>query len=340
MPVARRSRSRAAAKEWNRARTPDGTMPSGWDIHAQSAIHDAQGRTNRQAANRHRCHEGGTKGERWPRFSALSSLEVCGLLRACGIQSPVKRATFRFYAELGDFLPPFRRGVAFPHEFQGSPSVKDVVESLGVPHTEVDLVLADGESVDFSWILRDGAWVSVYPVFESIDITPLARVRPAPLREVRFVLDGHLGRLARFLRMLGFDARWRADATDEELARVAAAEHRILLTRDTGLLKRRIVTHGYWVREVDPRRQLAEVVHRLDLLRSISPFRRCLRCNELLETVGQEEVAGELPPAVRQRRDAFRRCPSCRRVYWAGSHHRRMERLIADLVKPRTPPWT
>ena len=248
----------------------------------------------------------------------------------------MKRACFRFYAELNDFLPPARRGVAFLHEFLGTPSVKDVIESLGVPHTEVDLVLADGESVDFSWILRDGARVSVYPVFESIDITPLARVRPAPLREVRFVLDGHLGRLARYLRMLGFDVRWRSDARDEEIAGVAAAEHRIVLTRDSGLLKRRIVTHGFRVREVDPRRQLVEVVRRLDLLRSVVPFRRCLRCHDLLETVRKEDVAGDLPPRVRERHEAFRRCPSCRRVYWAGSHHRRMERLVSDVLAARS----
>ena len=248
-------------------------------------------------------------------------------------------ARFRFYAELNDFLPPGRRGVEFAHEFHGGPSVKDVIESLGVPHTEVDLVLADGESVDFSWILREGARVSVYPVFESIDIAPLARVRPAPLREVRLVLDVHLGRLARYLRMLGFDARWRNDERDEEIARIASAEHRIVLTRDAGLLKRRIVTHGYRVREADPRRQLAEVSHRLDLFGSIAPFRRCLCCNALLETVRKEDVAGELPPRVRERHDAFRRCPSCRRVYWAGTHHQRMERLIADLLADSRP-WT
>jgi len=244
----------------------------------------------------------------------------------------MKRAVFRFYAELNDFLPPARRGVAFVHEFHGGQSVKDAIESLGVPHTEIDLVLADGESVDFSWILRDGARVSVYPVFESIDVAPLSRVRPAPLREVLFVLDGHLGRLARYLRMLGFDARWRSDADDEELARVSSAEHRILLTRDAGLLKRRIVTHGYRVRETDAPRQLAEVVHRLDLFRSILPFRRCLRCNDLLETVPKEDVACELPPRVRERHEAFRRCPSCRRVYWSGTHRRRMERLVSDLL--------
>jgi uncharacterized protein with PIN domain len=248
------------------------------------------------------------------------------------------RAYFRFYAELNDFLPPTRRSVSFPHEFRGGPSVKDAIESLGVPHPEIDLILADGESVDFSWILRDGARVSVYPVFESFDIGPLTRVRPSPLREVRFVLDVHLGRLARYLRMLGFDARWRNDAGDEELARTAAAEHRIILTRDAGLLKRRIVTHGYRVREADPRRQLAEVVRRLDLSRSIAPFRRCLRCNELLEAVRKEDVEGALPPAVRARHDAFHRCPGCGRVYWAGSHRRRMEQLVSAAADPTDAP--
>jgi uncharacterized protein with PIN domain len=250
------------------------------------------------------------------------------------------RATFRFYAELNDFLPRGRRGVPFEHAFLGRPAVKDAIEALGVPHTEVDLILADGESVGFSWPLRDGARVSVYPVFEAFDIGPLARVRPAPLREVRFVLDGHLGRLARHLRMLGLDARWRADARDEELAAIAAAEGRVLLSRDQGLLKRRLVTHGYWVRATDPRRQLAEVVRRLDLARSVAPFRRCLRCNEPLEPVAPEAVAGRVPPGVRARHEAFRRCPSCDRVYWAGSHHRRMQRLVAELLAecaPRRP---
>lgn len=248
------------------------------------------------------------------------------------------RATFRFYAELNDFLPPRRRGVPFEHAHPGRPAVKDVIESLGVPHTEVDLILADGESVGFAWPLRDGARVSVYPVFESFDIGPLARVRPVPLREVRLVLDGHLGRLARHLRMLGFDVRWRSDAADAELAAVAADEGRILLTRDQGLLKRRVVTHGYWVRATDPRRQLTEVVRRLDLARAVAPFRRCLRCNTSLEPVAPEAVAGRVPPAVRARHHAFRRCPSCDRIYWAGSHHRRMERLVAELLAECAPP--
>lgn len=243
------------------------------------------------------------------------------------------RATFRFYAELNDLLPRGRRGVAFEHAFQGHPAVKDVIEALGVPHGEVDLILADGESVDFSWRLHDRARVSVYPVFEALDVGPLARVRPTPLREVRFVLDGHLGRLARHLRMLGFDTRWRRDAPDPELAATAAAERRILLTRDRGLLMRRAVTHGLWVRATEPRRQLAEIVGRLDLARAIAPFSRCLRCNAPLEPVAKAEVLERLPPAVREHQDTFHRCPSCARVYWAGSHRRRMERLVAELLE-------
>jgi uncharacterized protein with PIN domain len=244
----------------------------------------------------------------------------------------VPRASFRFYAELGDFLPPDLRGVTFVHEFHGRPSVKDVIESLGVPHTEVDLLLADSEPVDFSWHLRDGTRVSVYPVFESIDVAPVTRVRPAPLRVVRFVVDGHLGRLARYLRMLGFDVSFRADAPDEELARVAAGERRVLLTRDAGLLKRRLVTHGYRVRESSPRRQLAEVVRRLDLARAIAPFTRCLVCNHLLEPVSKDEILPELPPRVREGQRTFSRCPCCRRIYWPGSHHRRMERLVMEVT--------
>ncbi len=249
----------------------------------------------------------------------------------------MKRAEFRFYAELGDFLPRARRGVTFPCEFQGGPSVKDVVESLGVPHTEVELLLADGEPVDFSWILRDGARVSVYPVFRSIDVGPVARVRPASLREIRFVADGHLGRLARHLRMLGLDTAWQRDACDEEIAQVAAAQDRIVLTRNLGLLKRRRVTRGYYVRELEPRRQLPEVVRRFDLARSIAPFSRCLRCNALLEAVRKEDVAGGLPPRVRERHDAYRRCPSCGRVYWAGSHRQSMERLVDQVLEEAQP---
>lgn len=242
------------------------------------------------------------------------------------------RVHCRFYAELNDFLPPSRRQVTFAHEVKGRAAVKDVIESLGVPHTEVDLILVNGESVDFGYLVQEGDRIAVYPVFESIDITPILRVRPRPLREPRFVVDGHLGRLAAYLRMLGFDTLYRNDYTDAELAKLSAEEGRILLTRDRGLLKRSQVTHGYCLRHITPREQAVEVLRRFDLRGAVRPFRRCLRCNGLLREVAREDVWDLLPLHVRAEHEEFRRCTRCGQVYWKGSHYRRMCRLVQELL--------
>jgi uncharacterized protein with PIN domain len=240
---------------------------------------------------------------------------------------------FRFYAELNDFLPPKKRQRTFVHAFELSSSIKDMIESLGVPHTEVDLILVNGESVDFSYLVQDGDRISVYPVFEAIDINPVLRVRPEPLRETRFVLDVHLGRLAVYLRMLGFDTLYRNDFADEELARISSDEDRILLTRDRGLLKRSIVTHGYCLRTTQPRQQLIEILRRFDLRSSITPFRRCLHCNGLLQPVDKAAIRHRLRSQTRQYYDEFRRCRDCDRIYWKGSHYHRMRQFIAQIYK-------
>lgn len=247
-------------------------------------------------------------------------------------------ASFRFYAELNDFLPPGRRQATFGHRVAAQTAVKDAVESLGVPHTEIDLILVNGESVDFSYRIHEHDRISVYPVFEAIDIGQLTKVRPDPLRRVQFILDVHLGRLAAFLRLAGFDALYRRDFSDEELALRAAGEHRILLTRDQGLLKRRSVSHGFWIRNTDPRRQLVEVLKRLDLTRLVQPFTRCLRCNEPLRDVSLDAVRDRVPPRVRMQQPAFRVCRRCARVYWKGSHYDAMTRFFdAALDEARRP---
>lgn len=243
----------------------------------------------------------------------------------------MKQAIFRFYAELNDFLPPERRAAGVAVSFAVSAPVRDLIESLGPPHTEVDLILANGESVDFSYLVQDGDRISVYPVFESIDIRPVLRLRPQPLRQTRFVLDVHLGRLAAYLRLMGFDALYRNDYGDAELARLSAAEDRILLTRDRGLLKRAAVARGAYVRASAPRRQLADVLSRFDLLGSAAPFTRCLACNGPLERAEKDAVIHRLPPRVRETHDEFLRCPACGRVYWKGSHFERMSRMIESL---------
>jgi len=244
----------------------------------------------------------------------------------------MKRTEVRFYAELNDFVAPWRRARATSYSFDVGGSVKDLIEALGVPHTEVDLVLANGESVDFSYRVKDGDRISVYPEFEAIDISTLVRLRPEPLRDLRFVADAHLGRLAAYLRMVGFDTVYRSDYEDEELAEISANQKRILLTRDRGVLKRNIVTRGYCLRSTDPRDQLAEVLQRFDLSASIAPFQRCVHCNELLQPTAKQLIGHRLQPETRQCYDEFCMCPACQRIYWKGSHYRRMQRLIESVV--------
>jgi uncharacterized protein len=247
----------------------------------------------------------------------------------------MKQADIRFYSELNDFLAPWRKSRTTSCGFCVSGSVKDLIESLGVPHTEVDLVLANGESVDFSYRVKNGDRISVYPQFEAMDISPLVRLRPQPLRDLRFVADGHLGRLAAYLRMVGFDTLYRSDCGDEQLARISANDKRILLTRDRGLLKRNIVTRGYWVRTTNPRDQLAEVLQRFDLSASIAPFERCVHCNELLQPTRKELISDRLQPETKQYYNEFCTCPACHRIYWKGSHYRRMQRFIKSVIFPK-----
>jgi uncharacterized protein with PIN domain len=234
-------------------------------------------------------------------------------------------AEFRFYEELNDFLPAPKRKRAFMGSFDGTPAVKDVIESLGVPHTEIDVILVDGQSVQFRHRLHGGERVAVYPVFERFDVRPLCRLRARPLRRSRFVADGHLGSLARQLRLLGFDTLYDANADDALLASRSARGRRILLTRDIGLLKRASVTRGYWVRTTDSQRQLEEVINALSLQRDLTPFTRCTVCNGVLRSATRVSVAGRVPPRVYARFRSFRECRGCGRIYWRGTHFQRLE---------------
>ena len=241
-------------------------------------------------------------------------------------------STFRFYEELNDFLSPDRRKIAFDYAFKGTPSVKDTIEAIGVPHPEVDLILVDEESVGFGYLLRGGERVAVYPVFERLDIATATRLRPEPLRVPRFVLDVHLGKLARYLRLLGFDTLYERDYADADIAAISAAESRIVLTRDKGLLKRKEVIRGYWLRNTQPREQIAEVVRVLDLRRRVALFTRCMVCNQTVETVDEPDVRDALPAGLRGRFGRVARCPGCRRLYWPGSHYDRLAELVKSLV--------
>ncbi len=238
----------------------------------------------------------------------------------------------RCYEELNDFLPPERRKRSFPWPLAPGQTVKSLVEALGVPHPEVDLVLVNGLSVGFRHRLADGDRLSVFPVFESLDLAGTSRVRPRPLRTVRFVLDVHLGRLARLLRLAGFDSLYDNRWQDRTLSRLSRQEGRILLTRDRGLLMRAEVTHGYCLRSPHPPAQLAEVLARFDLQRRLSPFSLCLVCNQKLERLSRRRARERVPSPVARRYRRFRACPQCGRVYWRGSHWEHMQRYL-ELAK-------
>jgi uncharacterized protein with PIN domain len=234
----------------------------------------------------------------------------------------------RFYEELNDFIAPARRRREFELLCAEAATVKNAIESVGVPHTEVELILANGVSVDFSYRVGEGDRISVYPMFEAFEISPLLRVRPAPLRDTRFLADAHLGALARLLRMMGFDTRFEPSGPDDLLRRRASEEHRILLTRDRQLLICRDVTHGCYVHAVKPQEQLREIVQRLQLAGRARPFSRCLCCNTPVQPVDKDQVLPALPPQVASAHQTFTRCPVCERVYWPGSHHRHMLAML------------
>ncbi len=248
------------------------------------------------------------------------------------MQEARARADFRFHAELNHFLPPSQRQVSFTHFFKGRASIKDMIESLGVPHPEVDAIVVNGESVDFSYIVQDGDRIHVHPISTSTEVTSTVRIRPPYLACCRFVLDIHLGKLANSLRLLGFDTLYRNDYADEELAQISASEERILLTRDKGLLMRSLVTYGYYVRETNPERQVVEVLRRFDLFGKVLPFQRCIRCNGLLQPVAKEAIIDQLPEKTKLEINEFHRCSCCGQIYWKGAHFERIQQFIEGVL--------
>jgi uncharacterized protein len=245
------------------------------------------------------------------------------------------QAYFFFHAELNDFLPKARKQVEILHIFEQRASVKDTIESLGVPHPEVDYIEVNGEPVDFGYIVEDSDRIHVYPI-SAAPHSPKISVRPKPLTEFRFVLDIHLGKLANSLRLLGFDTLYRNDYDDEELARISSTEDRILLTRDFGLLMRGIVTYGYFVRNIQVQPQVVEVLRRFNLFELISPFERCLRCNGMLASVAKESILDQIPENVRDKIDDFQQCQSCGQVFWQGTHYDKMQQFVTDVLKSKT----
>lgn len=233
--------------------------------------------------------------------------------------------TIRFYGTLNDFVAPTLRDQTITHRFNRKASIKDTIESFNVPHPEVGQILVNATPVNFDYIVRDGDDIAVHP---DPVLAQTIRLRPETPHPPAFVVDGNLGKLVRYLRLLGFDCAYRNDFHDREVAEIASDQQRTVLTRDRALLQRKIVVHGYFVRADKPKLQTREVLRRFDLYAWIKPFTRCAHCNGLLAAVDKQAIAHRLQPLTRQYYDRFLLCRNCGRIYWQGSHCERIKYLV------------
>jgi uncharacterized protein len=229
-------------------------------------------------------------------------------------------AEITFAAELALFLRPSRRpGRSVTVACDGVSTIGHLVESLGVPLTEVGPITVNGNRVAPGYRPEGGDVATV-------SATP----RPQPLASARFVLDVHLGTLARRLRLLGVDTAYASDRDDDALIEQANAEQRVLLTQDRGLLRRRRLWRGAYVRGARPDEQLADVLGRF--APPLAPWTRCTACNGILSTARKADVEQLLMPGTRRTYQDFSRCERCGRVYWRGAHSSKLEAVVESAL--------
>jgi uncharacterized protein with PIN domain/sulfur carrier protein ThiS len=242
------------------------------------------------------------------------------------------KGTFRFYEELNDFLPKHKRKTTFEEAFREKRSIKDMIEALGVPHTEIDLILVNGKSVDFNYILQNGDRVSVYPVFESLNIANVTLLRKIPLRRHKFIADINLGNIVKYMRVLGFDIYYDSLLSNRKIIEISKRENRIILTKSRKLLKFKDVTHGIFIRPGTTTEQIRRIIDYLDIKDDIKPFSRCLRCNTLLKTVMKKKILDRIPPKSKELCDEYVQCQFCDKIYWKGTHFINMKKVVGQIL--------
>ena len=240
----------------------------------------------------------------------------------------------RCYAELNDLLPLNWRFVTFPLSLPPNTFVQDIAQTIGIPFDRIDLILVNNQPVCLSSCLKENDRVAFYPVFENFDITSLTKVRDHPLREPKFILDVHLGKLAHHLRMLGFDTLYQNNWTKESMLTISRNEHRVLLSKSKSLLSTEPLTHAHLIKSSVPRDRLLEVLDWFDLYSMASPFTRCITCNSKLQAVAKETVLPQIPQKVQGWCNEYHVCSSCKRIYWKGTHYEKMIAELGPFIKP------
>jgi uncharacterized protein with PIN domain len=239
-----------------------------------------------------------------------------------------KSASFSFQDSLNDFLPRSKRNTTIIYEFNDVPAIKHSIETIGIPHTEVDAILVNGAPVDFFYPLQNNDKVEVYPASLTTLLPTVWLLTPANTIPEKFILDVHLGKLARRLRLLGFDTFYENNYTDKEIVQTSEVEERIILTRDRNLLKYKSIKLGYWIPSQHVEEQLTKVIKRFRLENKLKFFERCVECNGKIIQVEKDAVFDQLLPKTKLYYNDFFQCDNCKRIYWRGSHYDQMRRFI------------
>lgn len=239
----------------------------------------------------------------------------------------LNKAEFVFYSDLNFFLPYDKKGKTIPFDFKDNPSIKDCIESLGIPHTEVGLIKLKDENIDFTYKVNGADSFHIYPVNYSQESRESTLLRPK-IKEYKFMVDANIGKMSKYLRMMGFDTYYDLSIDDKEIVEIAEKQNRIILTRDIGMLKRKIATHGYFIRNTDISEQAVEVINRFDLQDKITPFSICLECNSKIEKTEKPKVEKLVPERVYKQFEDFYECKTCNKIFWKGSHY---DKMIEDI---------
>lgn len=239
----------------------------------------------------------------------------------------------RFYEELNEFIPEEKRKIRFSHTIPFRTSVKDLIESFNIPHTQVNMIIVNDEQRNFSYLVHDNDRISVYPFFHTFNVSSISKIHQKIPNKIRFIADQHLGKLARNLRMCGLDTEFNKHFHEVELVKRANKEERILLTKDHNILKRNDLSFGYFVYASDPEEQLEEVLLQFKLKNEIHFLSRCLECNALLTPIEKSKVENRLPDKVRALHNEFTYCNQCDKIYWQGTHYQKMKQKINTILE-------
>lgn len=247
-------------------------------------------------------------------------------------------AVIQFHDSLQELIRPRNSD---PHQrigFKGRQTIKHLVESLGVPHTEIGQLRTKETEIGLGYLVKNRDMLDAFPATPERDHLSGMFSNGRMVIPARFILDNHLGKLANDLRLLGIDALYNNQYDDRELAENAVSRDLILLSRDRQLLMRKSIQYGYLVRSLFPDEQLREILERFDLFSKINLFERCALCNTILEPVEKQEIENRLEPLTKKYFFDFKICPGCEQVYWRGSHMKRilnrLESILPDEIVP------